>query len=62
MAIGKGGLLSGTTSGVTGYRYKVLAGARDFNTNAYSAGPSNPFGSFTQDSEQMSLHATYTTR
>ena len=55
------GTLSGATGGVAGYRYDSVARARDFNTNAYSAGPSNPFGSFTQDSQQMSLYATYTT-
>src|SRR5439155_20976798 len=36
------------------------AGARALNTDSYSDGPSNPFGSATIDSEQMSVYATYT--
>ncbi len=38
----------------------VVTGSRDYNSNTYTSGPSNPFGSFTTDSEQMSLYATYT--
>ncbi len=32
-----------------------------YNTNTYTSGPSNPFGSsLTTDGEQTSLYATYT--
>ena len=54
------GVLTGAGSDVAGFRYSSVTGARDYNTNSYSAGPSNPFGSVTTDSEQMSLYATYT--
>jgi hypothetical protein len=54
------GVITGATSNVAGYRYSSVSGAREYNTNAYASGPSNPFGSVTTDSEQMSLYATYT--
>jgi hypothetical protein len=54
------GVLSGATSGVAGYRYSKANRSRDLNSNTYSSGASNPFGSFTTDNQQMSLFATYT--
>ena len=54
------GVLTGSSYGVAGYRYDSVANSRDYNTNTYSSGPSNPFGPVTIDSQQMSLYATYT--
>jgi subtilisin family serine protease len=55
------GVITGTSSGVAGYRYDSVANSRDYNANTYTAGPSNPFGPVTTiDSQQMSLYATYT--
>jgi hypothetical protein len=53
------GELSGPNGAVAGYRYDNVAGARDYNQNSYAAGPSNPFGAFTNDTQQISLYATY---
>ena len=55
------GIITGATSGVAGFRYDSVSGARDYNANTYTSGPTNPFGSLTTDSEQASLYATYTT-
>jgi len=55
------GVMTGATGGVAGFRFDSVTGSRDYNTNTYSSGPTNPFGSFTNDAEQMSLYATYTT-
>jgi len=54
------GVISGASANVTGFRYSNVNGIRAFNTNSYAAGPSNPFGTATVDSEQMSIYATYT--
>jgi hypothetical protein len=54
------GVITGETSKVAGFRYDPVASTRDYNTNTYTAGPSNPFGAVTTDSEQTSLYATYT--
>src|SRR5207249_6843707 len=54
------GVITGETSKVAGFRYDSVAGARDWNANTYTSGPSNPFGAVTVDSEQASLYATYT--
>jgi Hypothetical glycosyl hydrolase family 15 len=54
------GEITGGSSGVAGYRYDGVAGARDWNSNTYTSGPTDPFGSFTNDNEQISLYATYT--
>jgi hypothetical protein len=65
VALGAGaywiGVITGPTSHVAGFRYDSVGGSRDYNGDSYSAGPSNPFGALTTDSEQMSLYATYTT-
>ncbi len=54
------GVISGNTGGVAGFRWNSVSQARAYNTNTYSSGPSNPFGTATVDSEQMSIYATYT--
>lgn len=54
------GVITGASSSVAGFRYDSVSGSRDYNANTYTSGPTNPFGSFTTDSEQMSLYATYT--
>ena len=53
------GVITGATSNVAGFRYDSVAGSRDYNTNTYTSGPSNPFGAVTVDAEQTSLYATY---
>ena len=53
-------MITGASSGVAGFRYNSVSGSRDYNGNAYTSGPTNPFGSVTTDSEQMSVYATYT--
>jgi hypothetical protein len=54
------GVITGATSSVAGFRYDSVSNSRDYNTNTYTSGPTNPFGSVTTDSEQASLYATYT--
>jgi subtilisin family serine protease len=54
------GVLTGNSSGVAGFRYDSVASSRDYNSNTFTSGPSNPFGPITTDSEQTSLYATYT--
>src|SRR5262249_35553298 len=56
------GVITGSTSRVAGFRYDSVSGGRDSNANTYASGATNPFGSFSSDSEQMSLYATYTTQ
>ncbi len=53
------GVMTGPTSGVAGFRYDSVASSRDYNTNTYASGPTNPFGAVSTDSEQMSLYASY---
>lgn len=53
------GVISGNSYHVAGFRWNTVAGVRAINSNTYSSGPSNPFGSATVDSEQMSVYATY---
>jgi hypothetical protein len=54
------GVITGATANVAGFRYDNVSGARDYNANTYTSGPTNPFGPFTTDGEQTSLYATYT--
>jgi len=54
------GFISGATTGVAAFRYDTVASALDYNSNAYTSGPSNPFGTPTVLSESISLYATYT--
>jgi hypothetical protein len=53
------GVITGATSHVAGFRYDSVTGSRDYNTNPYTSGPTNPFGSFSTDAEQTSLYASY---
>jgi hypothetical protein len=54
------GVITGEAARVAGFRFDSVASSRDLNSNSYSAGPSNPFGAVSSDSEQTSLYATYT--
>ncbi|HEY2181784.1 MAG TPA: S8 family serine peptidase, partial [Solirubrobacteraceae bacterium] len=55
------GVITGATANVAGYRFDTVASSRDINANTYTAGPSNPFGAVSVESQQTSLYATYTT-
>lgn len=55
------GFITGTASEGIGYVYDSVAGSRAYNQNAFASGPTNPFGPATDDSEQASIYATYTT-
>jgi hypothetical protein len=52
-------VISGPTTNVTGFRWNKVSAARAINSNTYSSGASNPFGTTTIDAEQMSIYATY---
>ena len=54
------GVMTGATAGVAAFRWDSVAASRDWNTNTFASGPSNPFGTVTTDAEQTSLYATYT--
>jgi subtilisin family serine protease len=55
------GTISGSTTHVAAFRYTSVTNSRDYNTNTYTSGPSDPFGPATVDSEQISEYASYTT-
>jgi outer membrane protein assembly factor BamB len=54
------GVITGATQYIAAEYFDSVANAEDYNTNTYTSGPSNPFGSFKTTNEQMSLYATYT--
>jgi iron transport multicopper oxidase len=54
------GIITGATSNVAGFRFDAVTGARDYNANTFTSGPTNPFGTPSVDAEQASLFATYT--
>jgi hypothetical protein len=54
------GVITGATQYIAAEYFDSVANAEDYNTNTYTSGPSNPFGSFNTTNEQMSLYATYT--
>jgi subtilisin family serine protease len=54
------GVITGGTSGVAGFRWDSVSSSRYYNSNSYTSGPTDPFGSATVDGEQMSLFAKYT--
>ncbi len=56
------GVISGNTNHVAGFRWNSVSQMRALNANSYASGPSNPFGTATIDSEQMSIYASYTTQ
>ncbi len=55
------GIINGGTAGVTNFAFNTVTGSRDYNTNTFASGPTNPFGTPTVDPDQVSLYATYTT-
>lgn len=54
------GVISGNATHVAGFRWNSVSQIRALNSNTYASGPSNPFGTATIDSEQMSIYASYT--
>jgi hypothetical protein len=54
------GVITGATGKVVAEHYDRVRDAQDYNGNAYTSGPSNPFGKFKTNDELMSLYATYT--
>lgn len=56
------GVISGATSNVAGFRWNNVSNSRALSSNTYTSGPSNPYGTATKDSEQMSIYASYTTQ
>jgi hypothetical protein len=53
------GEIAGPQYGVAAVPYDTVSGSGDFNTNAYSAGPTNPFGPFSLDNAQVSTYLQY---
>jgi hypothetical protein len=53
------GIITGNSGKVAGERWDTVKNAEDYNSNTYTSGPSNPFGSFKTTSEEMSLYATF---
>lgn len=56
------GVISGASTHVAGFRWNSVSQIRALNNNSYASGPSNPFGTASKDSEQMSIYASYTTQ
>jgi hypothetical protein len=42
-----------------GYAYDSVESSRAYVADPFGAGPANPFGTATLDSEQASIYATY---
>jgi len=54
------GIITGPTTGVASFCYDLAAtNVRRANNNAYSSGPSSPFGTATSDTKQMSIYTSY---
>jgi hypothetical protein len=53
------GVIAGSSNGVAAFRWKSWTAARARNVDAYSNGPSNPFGTASTGPELMSIHATW---
>ena len=53
------GVITGASWWVAGYRFDSATSAKAYNQNRFAAGPSDPFGPFATDNQQMSLYATY---
>ena len=51
------GGITGNSGKVAAEHYDTVANAEDYNSNTYTSGPSNPFGSFKTTNEEMSLYA-----
>lgn len=56
------GIISGNSTHVAGFRWNSASHSRAWNSNTYASGPSDPFGTPTFDSEQMSIYASFTTQ
>ncbi len=56
------GVISGNATHVAGFRWNNVSQGRALNSNTYASGPSNPFGTATIDSEEMSIYASYSTQ
>jgi hypothetical protein len=54
------GIITGARANVGAERFDSVASAQDVNNNSYTTGPSDPFGSFKVNNEEMSLYATFT--
>lgn len=53
------GMITGGAARITEYFFMTASSnVRDLNTNTYTSGPSDPFGTPTLDTQQMSLYAT----
>ena len=52
------GVISGATSRVAIF-YEDVSGSRDYNANSFSAGPSDPFGPFSNDNKLMAISIPY---
>ena len=51
------GFITGPSSSGMAYAYDNVPNSRAYNTNAYAAGPTNPFGPVSTDSKQASIYA-----
>ena len=54
------GFIAGASNEGMGYVFSGSPNSRAYTANAYTSGPTNPFGAPTRDSEQASVYATYT--
>ena len=54
------GFISATTAKVAAFRYEKVTAGLDYNSNIYTSGPSNPFGTPATLAVEPSLYATYT--
>jgi hypothetical protein len=53
------GLITGGQPGVAAIAYNFVQGSRAYNSNDYTAGPSDPFGPISVDDAQMSVYLFY---
>lgn len=53
------GVIMGPGDRVAGVTYDTVAGSRAYNANAYSSGPSDPFGPIGVGNEQISFYLAY---
>ena len=53
------GVITGATGKVAAERYDRVKNAEDYNSNTYTSEPSDRFGRFKTDNEEMSLYATF---
>jgi hypothetical protein len=64
VALGAGtywiGFITGSTNEGMGYVFDWVGSSRAYSQNTFTNGPTDPFGTATQDSEQASIYATFT--